>query len=59
MSSDLLQIIYALIGAGSVYGGIRADIRAMHERITEAAASATLHRMPYRTGRPPCRRHEN
>lgn len=40
MNPDLLQLVYALIGAGAVYGGIRADIRAMHERIKTAEESA-------------------
>lgn len=35
----------ALVGAGAVYGGIRADIRSMHERIREAKdAAAAAHR---------------
>jgi hypothetical protein len=29
----VIQFAAMLIGAGAVYGGIRADIRAMHERI--------------------------
>lgn len=40
MNPDLLQIVYALVGAGAVYGGIRADLRSMHERIKEAQETA-------------------
>lgn len=41
MSADLIsQLLYALIGAGAVYGGIRADLRGMHERILTAEKSA-------------------
>lgn len=36
MPEWMLQVVYALVGAGAVYGGIRADLRAMHERITGA-----------------------
>lgn len=39
MSPDLLQIVYALLAAGAVYGGIRADLRGMHERIKAAEES--------------------
>lgn len=41
MTPDLIaQGVYALIAAGAVYGGIRADIKAMHERIQNAQESA-------------------
>lgn len=41
MSLELItQLLYALVGAGAVYGGIRADLRAMHERIESAERSA-------------------
>lgn len=40
MTADLMQIVLALLGAGAVYGGIRSDLRAMHESIRAAAASA-------------------
>lgn len=36
----IYQIGAALLLAGAVYGGIRADIKAMHERITAAAEAA-------------------
>lgn len=34
------QIAMALIGAGAVYGGIRADIKAIHERVAAAQETA-------------------
>ena len=37
----MLQIVIALLSAGAVYGGIRADLRAMHER-TKAAHDAAI-----------------
>lgn len=41
MTLEFLMNVVALIaGAGAVYGGIRADIKAMHERITGAQAEA-------------------
>lgn len=44
MVSDLVQIASTLIVAGAIYGGIRADIRSMHERISAAAnAAAAAH----------------
>lgn len=36
----MLQVVYALLGAGAVYGGIRADLKAMHGRIESAEKSA-------------------
>lgn len=36
----MLQIVIALVSAGAVYGGIRADLRAMHERIKAAHDAA-------------------
>lgn len=46
MPSDLIyQIMMALISGGAVYGGIRADLRAMHERIKAAHdAAVEVHR---------------
>lgn len=43
----IYQIALALIAAGAVYGGIRADIKAMHQRIAgnEAAAQEAHRRM--------------
>jgi len=39
LSPDLLlNICLTLVSAGAVYGGIRADIKAMHERINANAA---------------------
>jgi hypothetical protein len=36
MNGDLLyNIIAALVGAGAVYGGIRQDLKNMHEAIKE------------------------
>jgi hypothetical protein len=35
------QIVMALISAGAVYGGIRADLKGMHERIKAAQDAAT------------------
>lgn len=40
MTPEVLQLLYALVGAGAIYGGIRADIKAMHERIKSAEESA-------------------
>lgn len=34
------QIGIALLSGGAVYGGIRADLRAMHERIKQAQDTA-------------------
>ena len=36
----IYQIAIALLAAGAVYGGIRADIKAMHERIAGAGEAA-------------------
>ena len=36
----LWQIGLALISAGAVYGGIRSDLKAMHERISSATKDA-------------------
>lgn len=36
----LYQLMAGIMMAGAVYGGIRADIKAMHERITGAQAAA-------------------
>lgn len=42
VSPDLAwQIALAVLTAGGIYGGIRADLRAMHERI-KAAHDAAL-----------------
>ena len=35
--SIVLQVVALLIGAGAAYGGIRADIKAIHERLKETA----------------------
>lgn len=41
MTPDMLyQLAVALATAGAIYGGIRADLRAMHERIRNAEESA-------------------
>lgn len=41
MGPELLwQMVLAVGSAGAVYGGIRADLRAMHERITAAQKTA-------------------
>ena len=37
---DLQTIIYGLFLAGAVYGGIRADLRHLHERTASAIESA-------------------
>lgn len=34
------QILLGLIGGADVYGGIRSDLRFMHERIAEASGQA-------------------
>lgn len=36
-----MQALYTLVGAGALYGGIRADLKAMHEKVAMAASSAT------------------
>lgn len=38
---ELHQVIYGLFLAGAVYGGIRADLKALHERVGELAQSVT------------------
>jgi hypothetical protein len=45
--SLLAQAVLALIAAGAVYGGIRSDLRAMHESIEriERAAERAHHRL--------------
>lgn len=35
------QAIYGLFIAGAVYGGIRADLKAIHERIKEQGEAVT------------------
>lgn len=41
MPPDLLwQIGVTLVTGGAIYGGIRADLKAMHERITTAQGTA-------------------
>lgn len=39
--SLLLQLATILIAAGAVYGGIRSDLRTMHERIAHAEKVAS------------------
>ena len=34
MNFDFGQVLYGLFLAGAVYGGIRADLKAIHERIS-------------------------
>lgn len=42
MTPDLYwQIGVTLVTGGAIYGGIRADLKAMHERITAAMNAAT------------------
>lgn len=38
--ADLWQIALALVTAGAIYGGIRADLRGMHERVAAAQDAA-------------------
>lgn len=38
--SLIWQIGLALLSAGAVYGGIRSDLKAMHEKISSAKESA-------------------
>lgn len=41
MTDSLIwQVVLALIGSGAVYGGIRADLRAIHERLKDVRESA-------------------
>jgi hypothetical protein len=37
---DWLHFIAIIAGAGAIYGGIRADLKAMHEKLAENAAAA-------------------
>jgi hypothetical protein len=41
LSPDLIRVVEILIGAGAVYGGIRADLRFLHRRVDEAIDSVT------------------
>ena len=34
---ELSQVLYGLFLAGAVYGGIRADLKGIHQRITDCA----------------------
>lgn len=36
---ELPQILYGLFLAGGVYGGIRADLKALHERVADLGRS--------------------
>lgn len=36
----LWQVVATIAAAGAIYGGIRADLKAMHERIALAAEAA-------------------
>jgi hypothetical protein len=38
---DLRGLVEALIAAGAVYGGVRADLKNLRERIEEVRRSAT------------------
>ena len=38
---DLPQVLYGLFLAGAVYGGIRADLKALHERVADLGRSVT------------------
>ncbi|MQY50826.1 hypothetical protein [Rhodocyclus gracilis] len=38
----IMKIAGLLITGGAIYGGIRADLRAMHERISDVKESAAL-----------------
>jgi len=46
MSESLIyQIVVGLLTAGGIYGGIRADLKAMHQRVAAAeAVAAEAHR---------------
>ncbi len=35
----LMQVVGIVVGAGAIYGGIRADLKAMHERIESNAVA--------------------
>lgn len=37
--SEIINLIGIILGAGAIYGGIRADLKAMHSRIEEATAA--------------------
>lgn len=39
-SSVLLQIVSGLIAAGAVYGGIRSDLKSIHEHLARVERSA-------------------
>ena len=43
-NSDFIQLAGILVTGGAIYGGIRADLKAMHQRVEEAMrASARAH----------------
>lgn len=39
--NTVLQIVGPLVAAGAVYGGIRSDLRALHEKVESALHSAS------------------
>lgn len=39
--SELLNIVGIILAAGAVYGGIRADLRGMHQGLQDVKESAT------------------
>jgi len=41
MEPWIVQLIEAAVVGGAVYGGIRADLRALHEKVSAAASSAS------------------
>lgn len=56
----LAQVGLSLVAAGAIYGGIRGDLRSMHERITaHAAAIDKLHDRIDKCVAHPGRRHDD
>lgn len=41
---DMPTLLYGLFLAGAVYGGIRQDLKALHERAVETGASLVVER---------------
>ena len=37
---EFSQVLYGLFLAGAVYGGIRADLKGIHQRVTDCAEAA-------------------
>ena len=40
-NSDLIQLAGILVTGGAIYGGIRADLKTMHQRVEESMRAST------------------